>query len=309
MNQQILGLHHVTAIANEAKRNLDFYTEILGLRLVKKTVNFDDPGTYHFYYGDEISNPGTIITFFPWEGIEKGKNGMGLATHIGFSISEDSYNFWKGRLALFNIKFIEEIRFKEKILSFEDFDGLQLQLIVPKMPDQRNGWQTAEISKEMAIKGFYNVTLSLEQLAPTARILCGILGYRILDIEGKVYRFVTDAIDTANVIDVVVDDTLPQGINAAGTNHHIAFRVADDTVMSTFHKKIQKLGLSITEKIDRDYFYAMYFREPGGILFEISSNNPGFTVDESKENLGKQLKLPRQYEKYRQELEHILPKL
>ena len=309
MTNQILGLHHITAIANEAKKNLEFYTKILGLRLVKKTVNFDDPGTYHFYYGDEVGTPGTILTFFPWEGIGKGKNGTGLATHTAFSIDKESYNFWKARLEAYDIAFKEEIIFKEKCLSFEDYDGLQLRLVIAKNKDNRQGWQTNHIDKNMAIKGFHNVTLTLKELGATARILCGILGYRLMEIENNAYRFVTDTVANANAIDIIVDEHMPPGLNAAGTNHHIAFRVENDEIMAYFQQKVLGAGLHITHKINRDYFYAMYFREPGGVLFEISSNNPGFTVDEPLAELGQSLKLPEQYEAYRDKIENILPKL
>lgn len=309
MENRILGLHHITAIANNAKRNLDFYTQILGLRLVKKTVNFDDPGTYHFYFGNETGTPGTILTFFPWEGIGAGTNGTGLATHIGYSVPKGSLGFWKARLQQFNVIFEEGEIFGEKLISFKDPDGLQLQFIEASTPDDRKVWTTDDITDENGLKGFHNVTLTLKKADPTIKVLTDILGYDLQKQEGDRYRFATDAIDTANLIDIIENDKLPAGRNAAGTNHHIAFRVANDDILMEYHDKVMASGLNITPKINRDYFFSLYFREPGGVLFEIATDNPGFTVDEPLNELGQNLKLPKQYEAMRAQVEQSLPKL
>ncbi len=309
MRDNILGLHHITAISDNAKRNLDFYTDVLGLRLVKKTVNFDDPGTYHFYFGDEQGTPGTIITFFPWEGIGAGKNGAGMATHIGYAVSEGSFGFWKERLAQHHITTEENEIFGEKLLSFNDPDGMQLQLIISAHPDGRKPWTTREVSQDAAIRGFHNVTLTLRSADATAKVLTDILGYSLKKQDGNRYRFATDAIDTANIVDIIEDPTAPVGRNAAGTNHHIAFRVENDDILMEFREKVLKAGLDITPKINRDYFFSLYFREPGGVLFELATDNPGFTLDESLENLGKSLKLPKRYENMRNRIESILPEL
>lgn len=309
MENRILGLHHITAIANQANRNLDFYTRVLGLRLVKKTVNFDDPGTYHFYFGNESGEVGTILTFFPWEGIGRGINGAGMATHIGYSVPHGSLDFWKERLKAQHIPFGEGDIFGEKLISFQDPDGLQHQFIEAQNKDNRSVWTTDEIREDVALKGFHNVTLTLQKAEATSRILTDIFGYGFRKQEGKRLRFVTDAVPAANVIDILEDPAATRGRNAAGTNHHIAFRVKDDNILMEFREKILLAGLNITPKIDRDYFYSLYFREPGGVLFEIATDNPGFTVDEPLSELGSTLKLPKQYEGSRAEIEAVLPEL
>lgn len=309
MDNRILGLHHITAIADNAKRNLDFYTQVLGVRLVKKTVNFDDPGTYHFYFGNENGTPGTILTFFPWEGVGQGTNGSGMATHIGYSVPKGSLAFWKDRLKSFSVNVEEGEIFGEKMISFKDPDGLQLQFIEPSTEDNRKVWTTDDIKDENALKGFHNVTLTLQKADPTIKVLTDVLGYDLQKQEGERYRFATDAIDTANLIDIIENDKTPGGRNAAGTNHHIAFRVKDDNILMEYREKVLSAGLSITPKINRDYFYSLYFREPGGVLFEIATDNPGFTVDEPLDELGKNLKLPAQYEGMRDKIEEVLPKL
>ena len=309
MENRILGLHHITAIADNAKRNLDFYTKVLGVRLVKKTVNFDDPGTYHFYFGNEEGTPGTILTFFPWEGVGKGTNGSGLATNIGYSVPKGSLGFWKNRLQQFNINVEESEIFGEKLISFQDPDGLQLQFIESSNPDDRKVWTTYDIKDENALKGFHNIILTLKKADPTIKVLTDIFGYDLQKQEGERYRFATDAIETANLVDIIENDKIPAGRNAGGTNHHVAFRVKDDKVLMEFREKVMSAGLNITPKIDRDYFYSLYFREPGGILFEIATDNPGFTVDEPLNELGTNLKLPKQHELLRSRIEEVLPKL
>ncbi len=309
MENRILGLHHITAIAGNAKINHNFYTHILGLRMVKKTVNFDDPGTYHFYFGDEKGTPGTILTFFPWEGIGRGSHGAGMATHIAYALPDGAMEFWKNRLAQYNIGFTEEEVFGEKLISFRDPDGLQLQFTEPAGTDNRQGWVTSEVKETVALKGFHNVTLSLRKAEETIKVLTDILGYGIEKQEGNRYRLTTDAIDTANIVDIIEDEKKHAGRNAAGTNHHIAFRVKNDNILMEFQEKVLSAGLNITPKIDRDYFFSLYFREPGGILFELATDNPGFTRDESLAELGTNLKLPKQYEGARQKIEKVLPPL
>ncbi|MEO6316659.1 MAG: ring-cleaving dioxygenase [Chitinophagaceae bacterium] len=310
MNNQVLGLHHITAIAGNAKINHDFYTRILGLRLVKKTVNFDDPGTYHFYYGNETGDPGTILTFFPWEGIGAGKTGTGMATDIRYAVADGSLPFWADRLKQYNIRQtpVTEV-FGEQSLGFQDPDGLNLNLIVAAQQDDRTPWKTTEIDAANAVRGFHSVLLTLKNIKATAEILTDIFGYRLLEQQGNRYRFITDAVTTAAVIDLVELPAGTPGVSAAGTNHHIAFRVKDEAVQMAFREKIQSKGLNITPKIDRDYFYSLYFREPGGVLFEIATDNPGFATDETVENLGSSLRLPKQYEPSRAKIEAVLPKL
>src|SRR5665647_2564161 len=310
MENRILGLHHITAIAGNAKRNFEFYTKVLGLRMVKKTVNFDDPGTYHFYFGDEVGTPGSILTFFPWEGIGQGHTGTGMATGIGYSVPKDSHEYWSERFKKYNVKHDEVAeRFGEKFLHFQDPDGLHIDLIVPDQEDKRNPWETDDVKASVATRGFHSITLTLKNVTPTATILTDILGYKLLKQEGNRYRFVTDAIENASVVDIIEAPNLAQGLNAAGTNHHVAFRVKDDAVLMEYREKIASKGLSITPKIDRDYFFSLYFREPGGVLFELATDNPGFTRDEPLSELGTHLKLPKQYEQSRAEIEKVLPVL
>jgi glyoxalase family protein len=310
MENNILGLHHITAIAANAKQNLDFYTKVLGQRLVKKTVNFDDPGTYHFYFGDEIGTPGSILTFFPWEGVRKGHNGTGMATGIGYSVPKDSLDFWVNRFKKFNVKHDEIAeRFGEKYLHFEDPDGLKIDFIIPENEDKRKQWETNEITKAAATKGFHSVTLTLKNLTPTAKILTDIFGYKLLKQEDNRYRFITDAIESASIVDVIEAPNFAPGVNSAGTNHHVAFRVKNEDIQMEFREKILSKGLNITTKIDRDYFFSLYFREPGGVLFELATENPGFDKDEPVSELGTHLKLPKQYESARAEIEKVLPEL
>ncbi len=310
MNNRILGLHHITAIAGEAQRNYNFYTQVLGLRLVKKTVNFDDPGTYHFYFGDEVGTPGSILTFFPWEGVQRGSNGIGMATEVSYSVPAGSLEFWASRFKEHKVVHqpVNE-RFGEQFIQFEDRDGLLLNLIVPNIEDGRKPWTTNEVNESVATKGFHSIVLTVRNSTPTAKILTDIFGYKSDKQEGNRYRFSTDAIDTANIVDLVEEPDGQRGITAGGTNHHVAFRVKDDNILMEFREKVRSAGFNITEKIDRNYFYSLYFREPGGVLFEIASDNPGFATDESVSELGTHLMLPPQYEGSRKKIEEVLPVL
>ena len=310
MSNSILGLHHITAIAGNAQQNFDFYTRILGLRLVKKTVNFDDPGTYHLYYGDESGAAGTILTFFPWEGIGQGTEGVGMATEIGYAVPEGSLDFWLERFKE-NKVVTGEIaqRFGETILPFKDPDGLSLSLIIPKNADVRTPWETETVKKETATRGFHSTTLSLQKIDETAKVLTDIFGYSLVSQEGNRYRFITDTVETASIVDILELPDGTRGRNAAGTNHHVAFRVKDEAAQMEFREKILSKNLQITPKIDRDYFFSLYFREPGGVLFEIATENPGFTADEPLNELGTHLMLPHQHAHLRDDLEKILPKL
>ena len=310
MEEKISGLHHITAIAGNAKQNLDFYTKVLGQRFVKKTVNFDDPGTYHFYFGNETGTPGTVLTFFPWQNVRQGYNGTGMATNIGYSVPEGSLEFWAARFKEFNVKHEELFeKFGEQHLAFQDPDGLKIDFVVPLKEDSRKPWVTDEISSDVATKGFHSVTLTLKRPEPTVAVLTGILGYHLLKQEGNHYRFITDSIDNANIVDLVIAPDVPAGLNAAGTNHHVAFRVKDDNILMDYREKVLSKGYNITPKIDRDYFYSLYFREPGGVLFELATDNPGFAKDESAGELGTHLKLPKQYESARAQIEEVLPDL
>lgn len=310
MENSILGLHHITAIAGDAQRNYDFYTKTLGLRLVKKTVNFDDPQTYHFYFGDEVGTPGTILTFFPWKNVRQGRNGAGMATEIGYAVPAGSLDFWKKRFETQKVphRNIGE-RFGEKQLSFQDPDGLWLSLIETKTPDERKGWQTSEIKPEVALKGFHTVTLTLNNIKATAEILTEVFGYEQQEQDGNITRYQTSAVKNAALIDLLESPEAQRGLNAGGTNHHVAFRVENEEALMAFREKILGRGLHITEKINRDYFFSLYFREPGGVLFEIATDNPGFATDETVSELGTSLQLPERYESMRAAIEKGLPEL
>ncbi|MEO6683577.1 MAG: ring-cleaving dioxygenase [Ginsengibacter sp.] len=307
---QLLGIHHITAIAGDAQRNYDFYTKTLGMRLVKKTVNFDDPQTYHFYFGDTVGNPGTILTFFPWANVRQGANGAGMATEIGYSVPKGSLEFWKARFEKLDIVHDEiRERFAEKHLTFKDPDGLWLNLIEPKQKDARIGFETAEIKSDVAIQGFHTVTLTLNNIKATAAILTEVFGYKQVEQEGNLYRYQTDAVENAALVDLLEMPQAQRGLNAAGTNHHVAFRVKDEETLMAFREKVLARGLQITGKINRDYFFSLYFREPGGVLFEIATDNPGFATDETVENLGSSLQLPAQHEPMRAQIEKVLPQI
>jgi len=310
MSANILGLHHVTAIAGHAKRNYEFYTQVLGLRLVKKTVNFDDPGTYHFYYGNEKGEPGTILTFFPWDGIRRGRIGTGQATSTSFSIPEDSVSFWLNRFKEYGvINNNTSQRFDEEVIVFQDPDGLKLELISHSSKDGRKAWGTSEIPEDRALKGFYNATLTLEGYERTAKLLTELFGYEPADEYINRFRFVNHNTETANIIDLVCLPSGKRGSVAGGSVHHIAFRVASEGEQLQAREKLIKMGYNLSPQLDRNYFKSIYFREPGGVLFEIATDPPGFTVDEEAKNLGQELKLPNWLEPRRKEIEDVLPEL
>lgn len=306
----VQGIHHVTAIAGNAKGNYEFYKNVLGLRLVKKTVNFDDPTTYHLYYGNEKGEPGTILTFFPWEGIRRGRAGTGQATSTAFSIPENAAKFWLERFREKNVTYNNPVeRFDEEVIAFLDTDGLKLELVSHSQGDNRKPWVIDSISEDYAIRGFYNVTLTLEGYEKTASILRQILGYKQVENSVNRFRFINEYNKTGNIIDLVCLPSGQSGVVAGGSVHHVAFRVAKEEDQLSLREKLVELGLNVTPQIDRKYFKSIYFREPGGVLFEIATDPPGFTIDEEVENLGDELKLPNWLESQRKEIESILPKL
>jgi glyoxalase family protein len=310
MEHKVLGIHHITAIAGYAKRNYDFYTKVLGLRFIKKTVNFDDPKTYHFYFGDEVGSPGTILTFFPWEGVPRGKQGSGMPTEIGYAVPNGTFDFWTNRFTEYFVKVTGSgTRFGEEYIAFEDPDGLPLTLIIPKIEDNRKPWETDEVGAKVATTGFHSITLTLRSVKETAQILTDIFDYKFVGQEGNRYRYATNHVANAAIVDLLeAPNEMPTG-NAGGTIHHVAFRVKDEDALMAFREKVLAKGLNITQKIDRNYFFSLYFREAGGVLFELATDNPGFSIDESVSELGKNLKLPAQYEGHRKQIEAVLPSL
>jgi len=305
------GIHHVTAIAGDPLKNFDFYTRDLGLRFVKKTVNFDDPSTYHFYYGDKIGSPGSILTFFPWAGAPAGRRGVGETHQTAFRVPLRSLGYWTQRLIEKGIAHEGlERRFGEPVLPFTDPDGMALALVGVAGAENEPGWSNGDIPSEHAIRGFQGVTLLLDSVDKTAAILADVFGYREVAREGSVIRFAAagDANDT--VVDIYEAKGFLRGRQGRGSVHHIAFRAADDEQQAAMAEKlIRTHGQHPTEQKDRNYFRSIYFREPGGVLFEIATDIPGFAVDEPVETLGRDLKLPKFLEPHRKEIENVLPAL
>ena len=308
MPEPIVGLHHVTAIASEPQRNLDFYTQVLGLRFVKRTVNFDDPGTYHFYFGDDAGTPGTILTFFPWPHARRGHAGTGEVTHTAFSVPLGSLDYWEQRLSEHGV-LAERTgkRFDEEVLMLSDPDGMKLELVAHVKAPEIAPARYADVPAEYALRGFFGVTMLETDLAATEKTLA-LLGFRKVAEEGSRVRFVSpDGTALGNQIDVVVDPKASYGHPGAGSVHHIAFRAKDDPAQWAWRKEIGK-HLSVTPILDRTYFHSIYFREPGGVLFEVATDNPGFAFDEPIETLGEALRVPEWLEADRALIEkRLLP--
>jgi glyoxalase family protein len=304
------GIHHVTAIARSARRNLDFYTRVLGLRLVKKTVNFDDPGTYHLYYGDETGRPGTILTFFPWEHVAPGRLGVGLAQETAFRVPEAAIGFWTHRFVEKGVPHqAPEKRFGETVLPFTDPDGMALALVAVRGAETEPAWSGGDIPAEHAIRGFAGVTLMLEDAAPTGAILTNVLGFAEAGRDGHLVRFQADG-TLGGTVDIRVAGGFLPGKLGGGSVHHVAFRAADDDAQAEMVRRLaEHHRIRTTEQLDRNYFRSVYFREPGGILFEIATDEPGFAVDEPVAALGRELKLPRFLESQRRRIEQALPEL
>ena len=305
----VRGLHHVTAISGAPQRNLDFYRGVLGLRFVKRTVNFDDPSVYHLYYGDEVGSPGSALTFFPWERLPFGRNGRGEANEIGFAVPPDSLAFWADRLARAGVEAKPAQRLGDARLTFTDPDGLALALVQPAVADPRTGWGGDGVGVDHAIKGFHGVTLRLGDGAPTAAVLTGLLDYTEAASDGAHTRFTAPAGSAAPAVDLWLTPGAPGARQGLGSVHHVAFSVADDTAHHQVRARIAAAGIQVTPVIDRDYFRAIYFRSPGGVLFEVSTDEPGFTIDEPQASLGERLCLPAQHAHLRERLEQVLPKL
>ncbi len=305
------GLHHVTAIAGDAIRNFGFYTRDLGLRFVKKTVNFDDPGTYHFYYGDEAGRPGTILTFFPWEGAAAGRRGVGETHQTAFRVPLRSLGYWTQRFTEKGIAYdVLEKRFGESVLPFTDPDGMALALVGVAGAESEPAWSNGEVPAEHAIRGFHGVTLLLDDATRTAAVLTDVFGFQETGREGSVIRFKAAGDPQGSVVDIYEAKGFLRGRQGAGSVHHIAFRAADDAAQAAMAQRlVEKHGLHPTEQRDRNYFRSIYFREPGGVLFEIATDIPGFAVDEPVAELGQNLKLPAFLESHRAEIEGVLPSL
>ncbi|NYH80992.1 glyoxalase family protein [Actinopolyspora biskrensis] len=303
------GLHHVTAIAGDPQRNADFYLRTLGLRMVKTTVNFDDPGTYHLYYGDEAGRPGTLMTFFPFHGAPPGKHGNGQATATAFSVPEQSIGWWQRHL---NEAGVEASRVQnregEDVLTFHDPDGLVLSLVAHPQPDPRDPWDNGAVPAEHGIRGLHSVTLSVDSEEATAEMLGG-MGLTLSGQEGNRLRFAAGAGGPGAFVDVVVRPGAERGLVASGTVHHVAWRAPDESTQAAWRSELVDSGVSVTSVLDRQYFRSVYFREPGGTLLEIATDEPGFTADEPLLELGRALKLPPWLEPNREQIEATLPRL
>jgi glyoxalase family protein len=310
MTRRIPGIHHVTAIASDPQRNLDFYSRVLGLRLVKVTVNFDDPGTYHTYFGDVNGGPGTAMTFFPWPGARRGRIGNGQVGVTAFSIPEGSMGFWQDRLKAHGVatsKVVE--RLNEEALPLTDPDGMKLELVAHADMPAATPWGGGPVSEDVAIRGFHSVALWEADISHTSELLTGVLGLEQIAQAGNRTRFQMSGDRPGALVDVIHRPDGEYGSSGAGTVHHVAWRTLNDEEQLGWQHDVAATGLNVTPVMDRQYFHSIYFREPGGVLFEIATDPPGFTLDESLETLGMGLKLPPWMEPQRAQIEKILPPL
>lgn len=306
--QPIQGLHHITAVAGDPQANINFYHQVLGQRFVKKTVNFDDPGTYHFYFADEVGTPGTVLTFFPWQHMRRGERGNGETTAVAYTIAPDSIGHWQERLAAHGVVMGEvETRFDTAVLSFHDPDGMPLELIASGEKGNFQHWVNGPIPEAHALRGFHGVTLWLSAVEPTAAVLTEQMGYTFVGQEGSRYRYRGASADGGLYVDILHRPGQRRGSFGAGSIHHIAFRTVDDSEQLEYLQTLRQAGLQVTPVQDRQYFHSIYFREPGGVLFEVATDAPGFLIDETVEELGSHLKLPPWFEQHRAEIERALP--
>ena len=309
MEIKIPGLHHVTAIASDPQRNLDFYAGVLGLRFVKRTVNFDDPGTYHFYLGDARGTPGTIMTFFAWPGARRGIRGTGQVDAVAFAIPKNSIGYWLARLRQEHVAAEKTSpRFDEDMIRFIDPDGLLIELIESAAPPNVEQWHASSVSAEHSIRGFHSVSAALEGYEGSAKLLTESFGYRLVNQSNNRFRFASQNQTAAGrEIDLICIPDAHPGRVAAGSVHHIAFRARDGAEQRKWREHLVSLGYNVTPVIDRIYFHSIYFREPGGILFEIATDPPGFVLDEDLNQLGESLQLPPWLESSPAQIEKVLP--
>lgn len=303
------GIHHVTAITSDQQRNLDFYAGVLGLRLVKRTVNFDDPTTYHFYFGDESGSPGSLITFFAWPGARRGRAGAGQVGVTSFAIPPKSLGYWIERLIRYHVQYEQpQTRFDdERVIALKDPDGLLLELVAHASAQTRAEWTGGQVAAEHSVRGIHSVTLWEDGHELTSRLLTDTLGFRLTREQGNTYRFAARGGGPAAIVDLLVVPGLWSGVMGAGAVHHVAFRARDEAEQIAVRGTLATLGSNITPQLDRQYFRSVYFREPGGVLFEIATDGPGFTIDEPLETLGQTLKLPPWLADSRFEIEALLP--
>jgi glyoxalase family protein len=306
----IKGLHHVTAIASNPQQNVDFYRNVLGQRLVKRTVNFDAPDTYHFYFADEVGNPGSVLTFFAWPDMRRGVRGNGETNAVAYNVPVRSLDFWQEHLKRHgvNAQAVEK-RFGQNVLVFQDPDGMGVELVETADLPKIDFWEAGPIPKDYALHGFHSVTLWLDDVHATADLLTGQMGYQSVGQEENRYRFTSGPSVPGHTIDLVERPGKMQAGFGVGSIHHIAFRVPGDEQQLQYQTLIRTAGFNVTEVLDRSYFHSIYFRERGGVLFEIATDTPGFAIDEPVEALGETLRLPEWYEPNRTAIEESLAPL
>ncbi|HEX6488017.1 MAG TPA: ring-cleaving dioxygenase [Candidatus Dormibacteraeota bacterium] len=309
MPAQLPGIHHVTCITGDVQRNVDFYVSVLGLRFIKKTVNFDVPDTYHLYYADLVGTPGTAMTFFGWPHLPWGAQGAGQIREVSFAIPPEALDFWSARLRDLEVPHDRERRFDTEVITFADPDRMRLELVgdAAALESRWQAWDGGPIQPEHQIRGFHSVTLLERALEPTAQFLTGTLGFREAGNDCDRVRFTTGAGGASATVNVIADSAAPRSHEAVGTVHHVAWRATDEEHQLQWRAAVVEAGRDVTPVINRKYFRSIYFREPGGVLFEIATDGPGFTVDESVADLGSSLQLPPQYEERRENLNFNLP--
>ena len=302
------GIHHITALAGDAQRNADFYVKSLGMRLVKKSVNQDDPGTYHLFYGNASGSPGSGLTFFPWPMARQGKPGVGEAVNVALAVPEDSINYWAEHFGEEGIDFDGPYdRFGQQAIGFKDPDQLQLELVFDIKAEKLPGWDHGTVPAEYGIRGFWGTTLRLKEEGPTAEVLENVFGFEKSDSSEGAHLYTTNAPVGGSVIIEKGEEKL--SANGSGIIHHVAFRAKGDDEQKEMRKKIINMGLNPTDVIDRHWFHSVYFRSPGGVLFEIATDGPGYTVDEDADKLGGKLILPPWLESRRETIEKRLPEI
>lgn len=307
MIKDINGLHHVTSLASDAQVNNDFFTKTLGLRRIKKTVNFDAPEVYHLYYGDEAGTPGSVMTYFPFPGARRGRAGTGEVGETAFAVPHGALTFWQDRLSRQGVGgLVREERFGEQRLTLAGPDGDGFALV--ETDDARTPWRHGDVPEDHAIRGFHSVSMRLADGGANAELL-RFMGYEDAGQHGAISRFVMPGGNGANVVDIETLENAPEAHQGAGSVHHIAFSVNDRQAQTDVRRALLDTGYQVTPVIDRDYFWAIYFRSPGGVLFEVATNEPGFDRDEDIAHLGENLKLPKQHAHLRERLEreHLKP--
>ncbi|MGH7496647.1 MAG: ring-cleaving dioxygenase [bacterium] len=310
MSLSVHGIHHITVIAGNAQENLDFYAGVMGMRLVKKTVNQDAPDTYHLFYADAAGHPGTDLTFFPWPGMGSGRLGVGLAVEIPFAIPPGSLKYWRARLSKLGVKLGEnEARFGETTLPFQDPHGLELALVETHDARDFEPWAKSPVPAEHQLRGMHAVRLWERALDETELLLTKLLGFQAIGEENGWRRYGVDGGSSGKIVEVKARPDESRGIWGTGRVHHVAWRVKDSIEEIAMRESIEKAGLHPTPQIDRFWFKSVYFREPGGVLFELATDGPGFAQDEDMEHLGEKLVLPPWLERRRGEIEASLSPL